>query len=177
MKNLFRYIRNDLHRALFNWRFFVVTILCIAVLLLNGIQTHPMITSVMDIFQISFMDMPPRVLFVCCTYLYAISFCEDCEHKYIMLLLRRGDVNSYIWARLISIFLSCEMVAIISASVYANVLHISHPWSSQNSLEFMEKASNYFYFIKNGWYGVYITLFAIQFGAWIGSFAVISAGL
>lgn len=121
MDKIIKYIKVDLYRCFLSKRF-VTAVVIILVVLLLGVQEAEKGYFDADVYSyfLFTMQMTPHFLiFSGAAFAYAGSFCEDREHCYIRNEVMRGNKKSFVVARVVTVFLSAQIVVMLGSAAFA----------------------------------------------------------
>lgn len=179
MKKLFCYLKADLKRSLCSVKFPLSVILSVGVLLLATREGIALDADVLYVFSIVMYGMPAMMILVCGAIVFADSLCEDMEHKYALQQVIRGDLKTYVTARLLSIFCATILSTALGVFLFAGMLHIRLPWADRAGLQYdhIIHAGGLRIFLTHGMYPAYYFCYGLQYGALVGIMAVWAACL
>lgn len=179
MKKIDRYLKADFKRAVCSIRFALSVILSTGVLLLAAREGIALDTDVLYVFSLVMYGMPAMVLLVCGAAAFADSLCEDMEYRYVLQQVIRGDPESYVTARILSIFCAAALSAALGILLFAGILHIRLPWADISGFQYdhMIRAGGWRFFLTRGLYPAYYFCCGLQYGVLVGIAALWAAWL
>ena len=179
MKKICRYLEADFRRSICSARFVLSVILTIGVLLLATREGIALDTDVLYVFSIVMYGMPAMVILVCGAIAFADSLCEDMEQKYMLLQISRGDLETYVTARILSIFFATIASTALGIFLFAGILHIHLPWADTAGLQYdhMIHAGGLRLFLTHELYPAYYFCYGLQYGVLVGIMALWAACL
>lgn len=179
MKKIYCYLKADFKRSICSIKFLLSVILTIGVLLLATQEGIALDTDVLYVFSIVMYGMPAMVILVCGAIAFADSLCEDTEHKYVLQQVIRGDLETYVTARILSIFCATIISTALGIFLFAGILHIRLPWADISGLQYdhIIHAGGLRFFLIHELYPVYYFCYGLQYGALVGIMALWAACL
>ncbi len=151
--------------------FFLSVVLTAGVLLSAVFEGIDLDTDVLYVFSLVMYGLPAMMVLVCAAVPYADSICEDMEHKYVMQQIIRGDMKSYISARIFSIFLSALFATAFGIFLFACLLHIKLAWVDVTDLQHYEHmlvSGGLRLFLKNKSFALYFFCYGLRYGVLSG---------
>lgn len=168
-----KYFKIDCRRMVLSFRFWGAVMLIPCILLFAVFEDISFESDVFGIFSIVMYSIPSVLILLCGTLVFATGFCEDMEHKYIIQQTIRGNIKSYVMARIISIFMGALIVTAFGLFLYAWILHIWLPWTGVSGIyEDWLEAGGFKVLLETHHYGLYFLLYGIQYGAMVGILAL-----
>lgn len=125
---LFRYIKMDLYRAIFSWRFLIGILGVVFVMFLAILESQQLESGILYIYALVVYGLPFMITMIFCAFSYASSFCEDWENKYFRLEVIRGKLGMYTCSKVIAVFLTAMLTMAIGVTLFVSILHIFLPW-------------------------------------------------
>lgn len=126
--NKINYLRNDLKRAILSWNF-LISCVGVAGTMFFSIYHMTTVTSVYRAYADASYFIPYIIAMTFCALVYAGSFVEDYENRYIYLLILRGNIKRYVISKICSICLVAVLTMVIGTLCFALVIHIKVPWT------------------------------------------------
>lgn len=167
MKKFCSYLKTDFKRLMCSAKPFISVVLTVGALLLATLEGIDLHAGVLYVFSLVMYGMPAMMILVCAAIAYADSFCEDMEHKYTMQQLIRGNVGSYISARMLSIFLAAMFTTVFSIFLFVNILHLHLAWvevSGADQYDHLLRAGGLRIFLRNRKFELYFLCYGMQYG-------------
>lgn len=174
MKKIYPYLRADLKRAACSRKIALSIVLTTGVLLLATHEGIALNTDVLYVFSLVMYGMPSMLILVCGATAFADSLCEDMQKKYILQQSIRGDMKSYVSARVISIFIASVLSSALGIFLFACILHIGLPWADTDGAQYdiMVHAGRLSFILRCRWFPLYYFSYGVQYGILVGILAV-----
>lgn len=174
MKKIYPYLRADLKRAVCSKKIALSIILTTGVLLLATLEGIALNTDVLYVFSLVLYGLPSMLILVCGATAFADSLCEDMQKKYILQQSIRGDMKSYVSARVISIFIASVLSSALGIFLFACILHIGLPWADTDGAQYdvMINAGRLSTILGRRWFPLYYFSYGVQYGILVGILAV-----
>lgn len=174
MKKLYPYFRVDLRRAVCSGKAVWSIILTAGVLLLATHEGIALNTDVLYVFSLVMYGMPSMLILVCGAVAFADSLCEDMQKKYILQQSIRGDIKSYVSARVLSIFIVSVLSSALGIFLFSCILHIRLPWADTDGTQYdtMVHAGRLSFILRCRWFSLYYFSYGVQYGILVGILAV-----
>lgn len=180
MRKVCAYLKADLKRMLCTVQFPLSVALAVAVLLIATLEEINLNTDVLYVFTLVMYGMPAMIILVCGAVASADIICEDTEHKYIMQEILRGDIKTYLSAKILSIFLTTLLSTALALFLFANLLHIRLAWSGEccsQQYENLLRSGSFRSLLKNRNFEMYFSCYALQYGILSGILSLWAAYL
>ena len=165
------YLKVDLRRAFITWKNPITIILIYVALLYNKNMETDIIGWVSSVNQVVLIVIALALASVP----YASSYVEDVSHKYKRQMILRGDGNTYIYSRVIVVFLSAFVVFFV-AFIIAGItfyFYLGIPDYKADSIEHIKIAkSAYYLLILKGKYLLYFLACTIHLSCLAGIMAL-----
>lgn len=158
-------------------KFLISIALMICVLLFSTLEGIALDTNVLYVFSIVMYGMPAMMILVCGAIAFADSFCEDIEHKYVIQQVIRGDIEQYVFARILSIFFVTMLSVTFGMFLFASILHFKLAWVDVSGLQYdhIIHAGGLRFFLIHKWYSLYYFCYGIQYSILAGILALWAA--
>lgn len=173
----FDYLRVDLIRAMYSWKF-VIGILGVCLVMyvasLEGIASDTNVTYVVWIIVYGMLFM---ISLVFSAFPFAGCFCEDFEQKFAYLQIERGNLRNYTIAKVITIMLVTSITMMLGVLLYVSLLHIKLPWFNEEDAICQTALSlgGFRLMLQKKWYYFYFASLGFQYGILAGILALLAS--
>lgn len=131
--NIINYLRNDLKRAIMS-RNFGLSCIGVTGTMFFSIYRMTTVTSVYRAYSDASYFIPYIIVMTFCALVYAGSFVEDYENRYIYLLILRGNIKRYVISKICSICFAAVLALVIGTLCFVLIIHIKVPWMIEADL-------------------------------------------
>lgn len=169
---MIRFFISDIQRAVCSWRF-VLSVFGIALTMyLFGMKVSDGYTMV-EAYQLNICCIQVLLVFVFSIFPFGEGICQDLEYGFHRVLIIRGKLKNYVYAKELSIFLSTVFAMILGTLFYILMQKIEAP----NAI-WIKPGVNYgsfSYLLEHKMYLLYMTLCGLKMGCLAGILSVTSA--
>lgn len=173
------YIKMDLYRSIFTWRFFAGILGVFLVMIIATFEDINLDSSVVYIFYLVTYGMIFLMTYIFCTFVYGGCFCEDYENKYISIQVIRGSLKQYVLSKVLIIFFTSILVMTFGILIYILFIRyaLNTPWIkvNDNMYEDLMHTGGFRNILKRQQFILYYILYGIQAGALAGILSLISS--
>lgn len=174
---MIRYFLTDIRRMLKSWNFYGAVV-GIVFVFFYSLERKGLRNSVLESYIASVTGSGIHIAAVFCSGAFAISLCEDFEHRYVYYEVIRGDSKKYLISRVVAVYLSAVLVMLAGTMIFCGICSLRVPWVRvSDSVYNLTLNGSYKNCILSGHYLVYCLLFSLQLGMYMGILAVASSFL
>lgn len=173
----YRYLILDMKRAFISWKFLGGIAGVFLVLGFAALETKQWHISVLNAFSLIVYSMPFLLTLIFTTFVFGQCFCEDIAHRYIRLLIIRGNIKTYVLSKVITIFFSSMITMTVGIFLFVLVLHVKYPWINleESTYEALLMDGSFRYFLSNKNFLLYFFSCGVQYGLLAGLMSVFAA--
>lgn len=176
---LFKYVRMDVYRAFFSWRFLIATVF-VALSLWFACLDAGFFNSVMTAYEDIGSGMSLLLVFIFCAYAYSSCFSEDFENSCYRYSVIRGNTWVYVLSKVITICLITTVSMILGTLIFVLSLSCFVPWIPKFQLagstyDFLTSSGKFPQLLANNHFILYYTCLALCMGLYASMLSLISA--
>ena len=121
-------------------------------------------------------DMSGFILcFVFCGFVYASSYADDLQNKYIRYCVIRGNLKNYVFSKTIMIYITSFIVMVAGTFIFSVICSTKVPWINEfTDIEYFTTV-NYGNYVVEGKYSMYILLSSMHMGMVAGMLSNLAA--
>lgn len=175
--SLFNYLKMDLYRAIFSWKFIIAYLGVLLSLFLGCVEIHSL-TNVLSVVSSVIFGISLLLCFIFSSLAYGSCFCEDFENNYFRCELIRGNTKKYVLSKVIIILITSILTIIIGLLLFVTILHLFIPWvdlSSSSNFHNIVEYGKFKFLLKNYYFIFYFVSLASLIGMLAGILSLISA--